>query len=260
MKFSITTLSAAFLLSMTSQASAAAPKKAELAEFFGVSESRVTLECPQKTYSIEKVKKKKKKKKDKYVNKDVLTICLNKKDRQRRCEIAVHGIDVHPAKHNIRFQLRVGKDFKAGNEWQSLMQLHSFPDKGEAWRCPVMSMEAHKNSFRMFNRWDTAPLSQTTGYHCTGPDSSIQARTLFSDIGIKPGHWNKFNMDLVLSHTRHGKIKLVFDKNKTSTSSSNHFNDKRSPYLKFGIYKPTTWESGHESSCVQYRKVQILSD
>jgi hypothetical protein len=216
-----------------------------LAAFFKVSPDRIRVECPQNSYEL--------------TGADELKICLNKADRQRRCEITVSNLARAPAENKISFELNFS-DPKPRKEWESVMQIHSFPDKGEAWRCPVTALEVKDGSFRMYDRWDSSPLSHTSGYNCTEAGSSISARPVLENVLLKAGQWQDVHLDAALSPVD-GTFQMKIDKKASELiRGPNTYNDEKSPFLKFGIYKPTSWEEGHEMSCVKYRNVKIVTD
>lgn len=246
MKIVAASLTIGFLI-LTCPAKADDAVNQKLAKFFGVEKERIFVECPQQSFSLE----------DKI--EPVLNICLKKLDKQKRCEIAVHNLKRVPAAHNISYEISV-KDPQPRREWQSFMQIHSFPDKGEAWRCPVAALEAEDGTFRIYNRWDASALSLTTGHNCTEPGSSISGRSILQDVSVMPGAWQKVNMDVALSTEENGHFQAkIGPKDSGLINGPNTFNDKKDPFLKFGIYKPTSWEKGHVETCVQYRKVEIVT-
>lgn len=221
--------------------------KKELSEFFKVSADRINIECPQKSYELTGQQ-----------SDQILNICLHKADNQKRCEITISGIDRAPVKHHISYELNFS-DPNPRKRWESIMQIHSFPDKGEAWRCPVASFEVKDGLYRMYNRWDASPISRTLGYNCAEQGSSISSRTIINDVKVKAGQWQKIVLDAGLS-TEDGEFRFsIDDKVSPDFKGPNTFNDERQPYLKFGIYKPTGWENDHVTSCVKYRNVKIVT-
>ena len=220
----------------------------KLAGFFGVTPDRIFIECPQNSYALT----------GEGASQN-LRVCLNRADHEKRCEITVHGLSLAPNVNAVSFQVKIA-DTVPHNEFHGVLQVHSFPDKGtaEKWRCPVMSLETADGKFRMFDRWDATPVSITSGYNCTEPGSTISGRDVLRDVKITPGEWQDFSMMTKLSYQDDGVLQASID-NKSSLliKGPNTFNDKRDPFLKFGIYKPTGWEKGHDLSCVSYRNVKI---
>ena len=223
--------------------------KGRLAEFFNVSPDQIYIECDQNTYQL-----------GEEGGMPVLNVCLNKVDqKKRRCEITVHGLKRSPSVNKISYDINIA-DTTPHKEWESVMQIHSFPDKGEAWRCPVTALEAEKGAFRIFNRWDASPLSTTYGYNCAEPGSSISSRNIIKDVDIKPGQWQKVELNLTLSTGADGRYQAIIDNaNSGMIEGPNTYNDQKLPFVKFGIYKPTSWEDDHQQTCVKYRNVKIVT-
>jgi len=185
-----------------------------------------------------------------------MRMCLRKTDRKKRCEISIHNLTIAPEPQKISFEALIENSAPAPKKWFSIMQIHSFPDKGEKWRCPPFSLEYFENTLRLFNRWDTKKTSKTFGDNCTEEGSSIASKTVFSDIPLEK--WIKISLDLKLSFGEDGYINTSIGKQGfTKLIGPNIYNDKRLPFLKFGIYKPTSWDKQHKMSCVTYRNIDI---
>lgn len=224
--------------------------KQEVADFFNIPADKIALECPQKTYGFEG------KGDDKF-----FFLCLREKDKQKRCEVAIHALDYLPLSYSISFDVMEHAG-SPSDRWHSFFQLHSFPDKAEKWRCPPVSLEAYQGQYRGFNRWDASEISKTLGYNCTEEGSSIQGRQILSERPIKYGQWQSFLLQMDATHTRKGHLKLnIENKNVYDAGGPNMFNDKKPPYIKLGIYKPAGWspseiDSG-EPICIGYKRLKI---
>ncbi len=222
--------------------------KTKMADFFNVSPERIYIECPQNSYRFSEEE-----------GQETLNFCLHKLDQNKRCEVSISNLGRSPEINRISYDIKVA-DVTPRKLWQSVMQIHSFPDEGEKWRCPVMSLEVVNGTFRSFNRWDASPVSRTLGYNCAEAGSSISSRPVLNDVAVKPGHWQKVELTSKLS-IEEGELLLKIDgKGSGSLEGPNIFNDKKPPFLKFGIYKPTGFEKGHVESCVKYKNVKILTD
>ncbi len=219
----------------------------EIAEFFDVSADRVHIECPQRSYNFTTED-----------NQTILNFCLDKVDQNKRCEVSIAGLDRSPDINEISYDLKIA-DITPRNLWQSVMQIHSFPDEGEKWRCPVLSLETVAGNFRSFNRWDVSPVSKTLGYNCAEAGSTISSRSVIDNVPIRPGEWQKIEFASRLS-AQDGSLQLKVDEKDSGVlRGPNIFNDKKPPFLKFGIYKPAGFEKGHLKSCVKYKNVKISS-
>ncbi len=221
--------------------------KRAIAKFLGVPEEFVSIECPQQSFKLNGT------------GRDAtLSICLNKADNQKRCEIAVGYLKKPPYSNHISFEAKVAHNTDKIKEWMIALQIHAFPDKGESWRCPALSADITGGKLHMFNRWDASKISKTHGYHCAEKGSSIQSRTVIDNYSVGIGKWFSLNMDLKLSHLSDGNIDISLNNDKKiNLSGANTYNDDRPPFLKLGIYKPNGWDKNHILSCISYRNVDI---
>ena len=118
--------------SLVSASEISAGLKDDLSAFFGVAKDRISIECPQQSYRLENEQGGK-----------ILNICLNKADNQNRCEIIVHDLSRAPSKNSIGFQMNYA-DITPWKRWLSVLQIHSYPDPGEAWRCDRKPCSANR--------------------------------------------------------------------------------------------------------------------
>ncbi|GGA64514.1 hypothetical protein GCM10011369_02350 [Neiella marina] len=188
-----------------------------------------------------------------------IEMCLDPKDKAKRCEFAVNDALSHTGTYRVAFDFRVTTIDSTDSEWHSYFQVHSFPDKDERWRCPIQALELHSGAFRMFNRWDPTPVSITKSGTCSGAENSIQSRTLFQDLSLTEGDWHHYEQVGRLASIDGGELTVTIDQVEMATiKGPNTFNDQREPFLKFGIYKPTSWRS-EQPLCVEYRDIQVTS-
>lgn len=219
----------------------------ELSEFFGVSEEMLSIECPQKTFYLNGKGKEAE-----------LSICLNKGDNKKRCEITIRALKTVPETNHVSFSAKISSNINNPRNWTSIMQIHAFPDWRESWRCPPLSVEIAEGNLRIFNRWDATPISKTSDSSCAKEGNSIQSRTIIKGYPIEQDKWISLALDLKLSYQDNGNLSLSIDGNDEITvSGANIYNDKTNPYLKFGVYKPNAWDEGHVLSCVTYRNMDI---
>jgi hypothetical protein len=227
----------------------AGEREAEFARFFGVDEKRIFVECRDESFEFRRE-----------AGASVLNMCLRPGKHGTRCEVAIHDLPRAPRENIVSFDVRQSDDVPR-KRWHSVMQIHSFPDKGEIWRCPVMALEVEENRFRMFNRWDREARSVAVGYDCAGAGSTLQSRQVFGDVAVRPGAWQTVKMNAVLSWKDDGRLRAGVDGHGGALlEGPNIYNDRRGNFLKFGIYKPTGWEAGHDKVCVDYRNVRIETD
>jgi hypothetical protein len=246
----------AFLLIASASVEAAdtgrQPSRMEIADFLGVSTWEVGVECPQKTFFMKGDGKEAE-----------MTFCLNPEDKENRCEIAIDTLQSSPSETQISFDIKTTYEIPEAR-WHSIMQIHEFPDKGEAWRCPPFTIEVSEGKFRAFSRWDEKSISRTHGYNCTEEGSSIQGRTVVEGIPAQPDIWQNISLKTRLSPYSDGWMRLRIGENSEKlTSGGNSYNDKRTPYVKLGIYKPAGWTEKEKKRrnpvCASYRNVNIVS-
>jgi len=178
--------------------------------------------------------------------------------RSKRCEIASrHTLEFnHP--FNLSFSVS-SQNISNDDEWHSIFQIHSFPDikLGEIWRCPVAALEVKNGNLRMFNRWDKNLLSVTDNGSCANKGNSISSRLLFDDFKLTDNVVYKIVIAGVLSYKGNGHLSVfINDKEVASFFGPNAYFDKRGPYLKLGIYKPTSWESKKSLTYI-YRDISL---
>lgn len=224
----------------------------EIAEFLGVPAKNVNIECPQNTFKIEGQGD------DKNLN-----ICLRYQDNQKRCEVTVTGLDPAPAQYNISVDIR--ETIRSPSDrWHTIMQIHSFPDSGEKWRCPPLSVEVEKQHFRAYSRWDESAISKTSGNNCTEAGSSIQAREVLKNIPVRYNSWQSFQLNMRATPSKSGQIQLKINQSSSKLlNGGNVYNDKRAPFLKLGVYKPAGWSRPEIQSgqpvCVSYKNFKMAS-
>lgn len=125
-----------------------------------------------------------------------------------------------------------------------LMQFHSQPDKGEAWRNPPVALqivdkdgEAHWN---LVVRSDDEKITKGKSY-----DSVEQY-----DLGAAKddvGHWIDLAWNVKWNYDGSGFLKLYKDGELVADiDGANTFNDATGPYLKMGLYK-YDWASSKDT-------------
>ena len=175
---------------------------------------------------------------------DSKSIEFNLNKIKKRCEIAVHNLLRRDKAFSLSFKFFVDDNYKHSSQWHSYFQIHSFPDEGESWRCPIFALETKNGKLRMYNRWDTAKISTTIKGTCAGEGNSIRSRTIFDNVTYKVDEWNSFLIQGVLSTSSQACVKTFLNGVKLKKSCGpNVFNDLRMPFFKLGIYKPTSWDS-----------------
>jgi Polysaccharide lyase len=222
----------------------------KIANFLDVDANRISSECPQDSFGIKGSG-----------SDERLYFCLGSRDTQKRCEIAISGLDSPPARYQISFDVR--KDSSSvSDHWYSIMQIHSFPDFGEKWRCPPLSVEINKQSFRAYSRWDKSEISKTYGYNCAEEGSSITSTELINHVVVRYNVWNRLTLDIFATHIDNGAIKININESSSELKNrGNLYNDKAPPYLKLGVYKPAGWTKSeikeNKKVCVSYKNFML---
>ncbi|MCB9973461.1 MAG: heparin lyase I family protein [Rhodospirillales bacterium] len=223
---------------------AEASEQSKIADILGLKSAKIQIECPQKTYEI--------------TPDHTLKFCLDRDHHEKRCEIAVYTLEPAPAVNKIGFSVRLSEDIQSWKNFYAIMQIHGLPDKGEAWRCPPLSMDIRNGYLSLYNRWDDTAHSFTTGTHCLEPGSTLQGRTLIDEEKIRAHQWYDFDMTAVLSSKSDGRMTYQLDKIPPQTvTGGNIYNDKKMPYLKLGVYKPTDWSPQQHRICAEYKNIDL---
>lgn len=183
--------------------------------------------------------------------------------QKKRCELVVHGALRREKEFKLSYNFKIN-DNRYSDEvdptWFALMQFHSKPNKNEAWRCPILALESHDGTLRMFNRWDSQQVSTTVNGTCADDGNSIQSRTMFRDIPYESDRWYKIEIAGQLSWQDDTEACLtvsIDDAVVAEECGPNTFNDWYQPFLKFGVYKPTTWRLDKEIR-VEYKNIEYI--
>ncbi len=189
------------------------------------------------------------------------TFTLRAEDRERRrCEIAVHHHLRADHTAVITFQFRLAPNWpRHDDRWAAIFQIHSFVDKGEGAKCPIMALEVIGSRARAFNRWDASPISDTAQGPCADKSATIKSRTLFQGVPLDPGTWTDMKIVYRPSLTEDGRIAVSLARRQVADAKGpNMYNDQRGPYFKFGVYKPTGWNQGGPYT-VSYRNISVVT-
>jgi len=186
----------------------------------------------------------------------VIRFVLDKKSSHKRCEIAIKNILKKNTPFYIEYVFKVKERYQHTNRWHSLFQIHAMPDKGENWRCPIMALETYHGQLRMFKRWDYSKISSTNLSTCSSRFNTMKSQKLFEHVNYWVDKWNKFEMFGTLGM---GNNCIYIKLNNVLLSKScgaNMYNDKKPPYFKFGIYKPTGW-SKYSKVELEVKQIQV---
>lgn len=180
-----------------------------------------------------------------------------------RCEVVIHDVLQRDKEFKLSYRFKVNDNRYSSlvdPTWFSLMQFHSFPDSGEVWRCPILALESNNGTLRMFNRWDQKKKSKTPNGTCASHENSIRSRTIFRYIPYDSNQWYKFELEGTLSYTNNKNICLTASIDDAIIGKScgpNTFYDSKQPYLKLGVYKPTSWRLQNDIR-VEYKDIEYV--
>ena len=73
---------------------------------------------------------------------------------------------------------------------------------------------------------------------------------------IVANEWTAFELAMTPSTSESGALSLKVGEDDVALSGSNIYNDKRGPFIKLGVYKPTSW-TAEDEYCVEYRNIEI---
>lgn len=187
-----------------------------------------------------------------------LTFCMNREDASnRRCEMAIHDVLMRGRPTEVSFDFKLSSAQLEDEHWVAYFQIHSFPDEGEQWRCPISALEVDRGKLLMYNRWDLKAISDTTNFTCANPPNSISQRNLIPYKPLQANEWYNFKFEANLSLNADAYSRVSLNNEQVSfTRGVNTFNDQKQPYFKLGIYKPTSW-TVEDRYCVDYRNINI---
>lgn len=189
------------------------------------------------------------------------TIAYNER-YTRRCEISNRTLLQLNIPFSFSFSISTSSVEYTDRQWHSIFQIHSFPDLalGEIWRCPVLAFEIQKGHIRMFNRWDINMLSKTAEGTCASDKNSISSRLLFDNYRIEKNSTYHLVVSGIMSYEENGVLDVYINGEKIAhVTGPNTFNDVEGPYLKLGIYKPTSWDVKKGLS-YSYRNISFNGD
>lgn len=128
-----------------------------------------------------------------------------------------------------------------------LMQFHSQPDAGEAWRNPPVALQVvNKNGEQHLNlivRSDSSKITTGSGEKRYDSSKQYDLGRIDGDIG----KWTDLVWHVKWNHDGSGYLQLYKDgKIIADLKGANAFNDATGPYLKMGLYK-YEWQSGTDT-------------
>lgn len=177
---------------------------------------------------------------------NILKFELSYVERQsKRCEITNRQMIQLNEPFILTFTLEASRVDYLDDQWHSILQIHSFPDLklGEKWRCPISALEVYKGELRMFNRWDSDKVSITNNGTCANQGNSISSRRLFSGYRIERDKAYNVVIKGVMSYSKRGRLTVIINNEVLADiKGPNAFNDIQGPFVKYGIYKPTSWK------------------
>jgi hypothetical protein len=187
--------------------------------------------------------------------------CLAYEQRaSKRCETAYYDFIKRDVDTTIGFDFRLDTSWDFHDVWTSIFQVHSRPNPGGQWRCPISALEVLGHSLRMFDRYDVNATPVLVNGTCADVGNSIRSRTVFDGVPVQAGQWNRFELQtkLGLDESAYFIAKLN-GKEIGKVNGPDTYNDEHRPFLKIGIYKPSPWAQA-KNLCVDYRNVSIPTE
>lgn len=159
----------------------------------------------------------------------------------------------------------VGKEFWYGfsmyvpTYWETdalsseiLAQLHDQPDTdlGKTWRSPQVSLGIKGEQWYLRNRWDSEPKTII---------NSLNSKVNINDFDlglVKKGAWTDWVVHAKWSYGADGILEIWKDGVRVvQYNGPNAYNDQKSPYWKFGVYKPDWKKPNYGGSVVTSRTI-----
>lgn len=142
------------------------------------------------------------------------------------------------------FSIYLPSDFIEDNEWEILAQWHDKPDGNkrpggfETWRKPALCLSSINGHWRLYRRWDPAPI---TVDQKVGPDGGTEE----IDLGpYQTDTWTDWVFHIKWSWQEDGLLEIWKNGEQVlNHTGPNTYNDLIGPYFKMGVYKPP-WVSG----------------
>lgn len=140
---------------------------------------------------------------------------------------------------------------------ESLIQWHNFPDSGEDWTSPPLSLITQNGSYYVSRCWDNAPVTSDYQMYKKGNYSLHFLGSYKNDIG-KWVRW-VFHIKWGWSESQNPVLEVYKDGKKVLEQNGfpNTTNDKKGVYLKVGIYK---WDWKLKSSLSNLTKRVVYYD
>lgn len=187
-----------------------------------------------------------------------LTLCVPElTPARRRCEVEIQGPDIRGQWLEAQFDVKLNEAAARPKQPIIIFQIHSRPDPGEQWRCPIAALRALPNNLELGGAYDFSEISRPAANGCIGPESTIKGYRAFLD---KPATANTF-MSLRLRYRlslRYGDVVAFRDgKEAGEAKGPNMMNDKTKPFLKMGIYGVPSEQPGPFCSTIRNVKLDV---
>lgn len=179
----------------------------------------------------------------------------------KRSELAINKLEIPREEHNYNISILLPSTSIAGEEYltdpnsrEILIQWHNYPDSGEQWTSPPLSLETKNGHYYLSRLWDDAVLSTNDSIFDKGYYEFID---LGSYLGDK-GNWVNWKFHVKWGWLASQSPILEVYKNNTLIYSANGkpnmTNDQHGVYMKIGIYK-WEWQNSQTPSILTKRVV-----
>lgn len=187
-----------------------------------------------------------------------LTLCVPELSlSRRRCEVEIQGPDIRGQWLDAQFDVKLNEAAARPKQPIIIFQIHSHPDPGEQWRCPIAALRTLPDNLELGGAYDFSEISRPAANGCIGPESTIKGYRAFLD---KPAAADTF-MSLRLRYRLslgYGDVVAFRDgKEAGEVKGPNMMNDKRKPFLKMGIYGVPSDQPGPFCSTIKNLKLDV---
>ncbi|WP_082610185.1 heparin lyase I family protein [Bosea sp. Root381] len=189
-----------------------------------------------------------------------VTLCVREMTKEvRRCEVYLTGPDIRQRFLDLRFELKLNEAAANPTAAVILFQIHSRPDAGEQWRCPMAALRSLPgDAMDLGGAFDPNSISKPAANGCIGPGSSIQGYRVFRGQGAEASKWIAFHLRYRLALDGSGEAEAFKDgKLVGRRSGPNAFNDESPPFLKLGIYGEPSPQPGPFCSTIRNFRLNL---
>lgn len=189
-----------------------------------------------------------------------ITLCVAEISKEvRRCEVFFEGPDVRRRVLDVRFDVKLNEAAANPSAPIILFQIHSRPDPGEQWRCPMAALRSLPGeAMDLGGVYDQSEVSKPSSNGCTGPGSSIQGYRVFRQEHADMSKWSIIHLRYKLALDSTGEVEgIVNDKTLGRMRGPNSLNDRARPFIKMGLYGEPSSQIGPFCSTIKNLSLKL---